>query len=68
LLNIIRSDICLETDILYKSKTQIQLKKPKKERGEIYMKRTFTTNWYLHKSYFSSNIEPQDTNRSRHAN
>jgi hypothetical protein len=50
--------ICLEKDILYMCKTEIQLKKDiKMEVNE--MKKVFTTNWYLQRSYFQPIVDKQ---------
>jgi hypothetical protein len=50
--------ICLEKDIFYMCKTEIQQKNDiKLEVNE--MKKVFTTNWYLQRSYFQPIVNKQ---------
>jgi len=51
--------ICLKKDILYMCKTEIQIKKRYKMEVS-HMKKVFTTNWYLQKSYFQSVVNKQN--------
>ena len=61
--DVLSHTICLKKDILYMSKTKIQLKKLK--NGEKKMKKTFTTNWYIQKIYFSPISAKQDLKYER---